>query len=162
MFTIHPMTSEDRKPVMTIFNHYVEHSFAAYPEKPLPEEFFDMMLGASNGLPALRIAKGEETVGFGMLRPWNPFPAFATTAEISYFITPEHTGKGGGRLLLQELLTCGKAQGISNVLAVISSLNDASLAFHSVNGFSRCGVFPGIGRKQGRDFDVIWMIRKLI
>ncbi|MGD0951544.1 MAG: hypothetical protein ABR985_03985 [Methanotrichaceae archaeon] len=49
--------------------------------------------------------------------------------------------------------------GIVTVLASISSLNQASLAFHKKNGFVECGRFVGIGRKMGKGFDVVWMQR---
>jgi hypothetical protein len=39
-----PLSSEDREPVMDIFNYYIENSFAAYPEKKFPYQFFDMFL----------------------------------------------------------------------------------------------------------------------
>jgi phosphinothricin acetyltransferase len=46
---------------------------------------------------------------------------------------------------------------ISSILAGISSLNSASVAFHKKRGFQECGRFQKIGRKWGQDFDVVWM-----
>ena len=48
-------------------------------------------------------------------------------------------------------------KGINNILAGISSLNSASLAFHRKRGFQERGCFQRIGRKWGQDFDVVWM-----
>ncbi len=51
--------------------------------------------------------------------------------------------------------------GVDSILAGMSSLNEAGLAFHARHGFAECGRFRGIGRKRGRDFDVVWMQRAI-
>jgi len=80
------MTDQDRESVMDIFNYYVENSFAAYPEEKLPYKAFDRFLEVSRGYPIgiIRDINGEIN-GFGMLRIHNPMPAFAETAEVTYF-----------------------------------------------------------------------------
>jgi L-amino acid N-acyltransferase YncA len=50
---------------------------------------------------------------------------------------------------------------ISSILASISSRNEGSIAFHGRLGFRECGRFEAIGRKWGKDFDVVWMQRML-
>lgn len=160
--TISPMGAEDRDRIMALFNHYVVSSFAAYPENPLPPQAFDLFLQMSAGLPTGVLRDGEGGVlGFGMLRRYNPMPAFAHTAEVSYFIAPEHTGEGLGGRLLAHLEEGGREKGITVVLAQISSLNEGSIRFHARNGFVECGRFLGVGRKHGRVFDVVWMQKTL-
>ncbi len=161
-FSIEPVTAEDGRAIIDIFNHYVENTFAAYPESKVPYEFFGLFMNMSQGYPFL-VAKDEngKVLGFGLLRPHNPMPAFSRTAEITYFLAPEHTGQGIGKAMLDRLLAEGKERGITSILANISSLNPGSLAFHRKNGFVECGRFIGIGRKKGREFDVVWMQRRI-
>lgn len=157
-FELIPLTADHREAVIDIFNNYVEHSFAAYPETPVPYAFFDLLMQMSNGFP--RVAATDErgqVVGFGMLRAYHPLPAFAQTVEISYFIAPEYTGHGIGRLMLHHFECEAIAQGFTVILASISSLNDGSIRFHQQNGFTECGRFQGIGNKHGQVFDVVWM-----
>ncbi len=161
---IEPVSTADRNAIIDIFNHYVENSFAAYPETKVPYEFFDLFLEMAEGYPFLaakdlaKDGKGE-VLGFGLLRHHNHIPAFSGVAEITYFLAPEHTGKGIGRQTLDRLLVGAKEKGIKSILASISSLNSVSLAFHKKNGFKECGRFVEIGRKWGQDFDVVWMQR---
>ncbi len=161
-FSIRSIGADDRREIMDIFNYYVENSFAAYPEKKLPYEAFDMFLQISRGYPtgAVIDEKGA-IIGFGMLRVHNAMPAFSRTAEATYFIHHEHTGKGIGKLLLESLEKGGREMGIQNILANISSLNQRSIAFHLKNGFAQCGRFKKAGRKNGRDFDTVWMQKQL-
>jgi len=161
-YSISAITNEDQKSIIDIFNHYVEHSFAAFPESPLPYEAFDIFLQMSKGLAsgALKDPSGK-LLGFGMLRPFHPMPAFSRTAEVTYFMDPDYTGKGLGKDLLRFLETTARPKGILTLLAHISSLNTASIHFHRNNGFIECGRFKRVGRKKGRVFDSVWMQKML-
>ncbi len=157
-----PIKTDDRTEVMDIFNYYIENSFAAYPDHRLPYEFFDRLLKMSRGYPTVTARTDDGIIaGFGLLRPYNPMPAFFQTAEITYFLKPGYTGMGIGKLLLEYLLEKGKHQGINAVLANISSLNEGSIRFHLNNGFSECGRFREVGRKNGRTFDVLYFQKLL-
>jgi phosphinothricin acetyltransferase len=157
-FTIQPVKDEDGKAIIDIFNHYVQNSFAAYPEKQVPYHFFELFRKMAEGYPFL-VARDEQGVllGFAMLRPYNSMPAFSGTAEISCFIAPEHIDKGMGSAMQESLLHEASNMGITTILAGISSLNSLSLAFHKKRGFVECGRFLKVGRKWGQDFDVVWM-----
>ncbi|MDX9703293.1 MAG: N-acetyltransferase family protein [Candidatus Auribacterota bacterium] len=158
------MTEKHGVSVMEIFNYYVEHGFSAYPEKSLPVEFFAKFIEMTKGYPAFVMIDEatQEIVGFCFLRPYNPFPVFKKTAEISYFIKPEYTGKGLGTIALEKLQSEAKNKGIKFILASISSRNEQSLSFHKKNGFFECGKFSSIGEKKGVAFDVIWMQKELV
>ncbi len=161
-YSIRPISSEDREAVMDIFNNYVENSFAAYPDKKLPYQAFELFLQMSNGFPSGCITdQNGKVVGFGMLRAHNPMPAFARTAEVTYFIHPDYTGKGFGKMLLDFLERGASEKNITNILANISSLNPGSVRFHQMNGFVECGRFKNIGMKNGQEFDTVWMQKKL-
>ncbi|MEW5745621.1 MAG: N-acetyltransferase family protein [Nitrospirota bacterium] len=161
-YTISPITSEDRTAIIDIFNYYVEHSFAAYPQNKLPYEAFDHFMKMCEGYPAAAVRDPQQkVVGFGLLRAHNPIDTFSETAEITYFMDPAHTGKGIGGSLLSYLEAEGRKKGIRIILAHISSLNPGSILFHRKNGFVECGRFKGVGRKNGQAFDTIWMQKML-
>lgn len=161
-YSTEPISEKDRKPIIDLFNYYVENSFAAYPETSLPYEAFDMFLQTSRGYPTAAVKDNHgNLIGFGLLRSHNPMPTFSQTAEITYFIRPEHTGKGIGKKLLEYLEEEGKKRGITNILANISSLNPGSINFHKKNGFIECGRFKSVVRKKGQLFDSVWMQKML-
>jgi len=157
-FSFGPITAADGEAVIDIFNYYIRNSFAAYPEDPVPYEFFSRFPGISEHYPSVIVKDSGGTVaGFGMLRPHNPMPAFRHTAEITYFILPDLTGKGLGSQMLAYLEREGRKRGISTILAGISSLNEGSIRFHTRHGFSECGRFEKVGVKKGVVFDTVWM-----
>ncbi len=151
---------EHQTEVMNILNYYVENSFAAYPDKKLPDAFLGDLLEMTKGYPAYAVKMGGKVVGFSFLRAYNPL-AFSETAEITYFIDKDYSGKGIGKIILDKIEGDAKNKGICNILASISSQNPHSLKFHEKNGFVECGKFPEIGEKFGTKVDVIWMIKKI-
>ncbi|MDI6853635.1 MAG: GNAT family N-acetyltransferase [Deltaproteobacteria bacterium] len=153
-----PLSEAHRGPVIDLFNHYIAHSHAAFLEAPVDYEFFSRFLEITRGYPTI-IVKDElqKVVGFAFLRPHHFAETFRRTAEITYFILPEHTRRGLGTALLEQLVKAAKGMGIDSILASVSSLNQASLNFHLRHGFKECGRFPRVGRKFGEDFDVVWM-----
>jgi phosphinothricin acetyltransferase len=157
-YSFGPLVETDGIAVIDIFNYYIRNTFAAYPEQEVPYEFFGMFLEICKNYPSVVVKDSEKNVaGFGMLRPHNPMPAFRHTAEVTCFIRHGETGKGLGTKMLVFLETEGKKQGISTILASISSLNEGSIRFHARNGFSDCGRFKKVGQKKGVVFDTVWM-----
>jgi phosphinothricin acetyltransferase len=161
-YSLEPMMSTHRNPVIDIFNYHIKNGFEAYRELPVGYDYFDYLMEKLRKYPAL-VAKTNsgDVVGFGYLRPYSLHDAFKKTAQITYFILPEHRRKGLGRAILEELIRQAQDLGVDNLLAHISSLNEGSLEFHLKNGFQECGRFMGIGKKFGKNFDVICVQRRL-
>ena len=154
---IDTVKDKDAREVIDIFNHYVKNTFAAYPEEAVLYQSYELLRRTAEGYPFL-VARDEKAVmGFAMLRPHSPFAAFSMAAEVSCFVAPEQTGKGIGSQLYHRLLHESREKGLRTILAGISSLNPKSLAFHERMGFVQCGRFLNVGRKWGKDFDVVWM-----
>ncbi len=153
-----PLSEAHRQPVIDLFNHYVSHSYAAFPEVPVNYDFFNRFLEMTHGYPAI-IAKEAlgKVVGFAFLRPYHFAETFRRTAEITYFIQPDHIRRGLGTAFLEHLVRAARSMGIDSILAAMSSRNQASLQFHLRQGFKECGRFPRVGIKFGADFDLVWM-----
>jgi phosphinothricin acetyltransferase len=160
--TFENLMPEHREAVIDIFNYFIENSFAAFPEQKVGYSFFDKFLGMTENYPFIIIREpGGKIIGFAFLRAYNFFSVFDRTADITYFILPEYSGKGIGTLVLLHLEKEAKKMNIQTFLAEISSLNGLSIRFHEKNGFTECGRFKKIGKKLGKEFDVIWMQKDL-
>ncbi|MGA1863432.1 MAG: N-acetyltransferase family protein [bacterium] len=157
-YNLEKLSDEYRKPVIDIFNYFIENSFAAFPEIRVDYDFYDKILNMSRGYPSVVVKDNiENVIGFAFLHAYHPIETFKRVAEISYFIMPEYTRKGIGKNILDRFYDNAKILKIDSILACISSLNEKSIRFHLKNGFKECGRFKNIGRKFGMDFDVIWM-----
>ena len=153
------MSERHQTGVMTIFNHYVENSTAAFPAKALPEPFYAMLMKKSEGYPAYTLIDSDNNyiVGFCQLSPYNPFSTFSEVACLTYFIAPEYTGMGLGSKCLDELEKEAKMMGIINLIAEISSENKGSISFHKKHGFEFVGELKNIGTKFNRKFNIVYM-----
>lgn len=154
------LSEEHRRPAIDILNSYMEDSFATFSETKVNYDFYDHYLRESMGYPAVAVRSDTgEIVGVAYLGAYNPSKAFRRTAEIGYYIRRDHTRRGIGRAILNQFVYDAREMGIDCILASISSLNEQSINFHLKNGFTECGRFRRIGRKFGRDFDLVWLQR---
>lgn len=156
------MKSDHADQVMDIFNYYIENTFAAYPDKKLPIDFFSTILQMTNGFPSYVLNVNGNIVGFCFIKSYSTMPIFKTTAEITYFIKSEYSGKGLGKLALQRLSKDAMGLGIERLMANVSSKNIQSISFHKKHGFVECGNFPKIGNKFNEPFDVVWFYKDII
>jgi L-amino acid N-acyltransferase YncA len=157
-YRFRPVKEGDHRALTDIFNYYIENSYAAYREKKIDTAFVEILKRIAGEYPFYTIESIEgEIAGFGMIHPYHPAETFTRVAELSYFLAPDHTGRGLGTKLLHRLTEDALQMGIDTLVASISSRNEQSLNFHKKNGFVECGRFKRIGRKWGEDFDMVWM-----
>jgi phosphinothricin acetyltransferase len=161
-YEIQPFRHADGPGILAVFNYFVEHSFAAYPVKPVGEELVERFDRLSGEYPVLTVSDERGRVlGFGLLHAFHPADSFRRTAEVGYFLHPEATGQGIGTALLNALMEAARGKGIRTLLASVSSRNDQSLAFHRTRGFVEVGRFKAIGEKLGQEFDVVYFQKDL-
>jgi L-amino acid N-acyltransferase YncA len=158
---IRSVAATDWGPITDIFNYYVTESFAAYPEQPVSDAFFRDRHQAHPEYPFVVAEREEGILGFAYLSPFHPVSTMSHTASLTYFLHPQHTGRGVGSELLEYLLREGENIGVTNFVAHISSENLGSIRFHLKHGFMECGRFVKVGFKKGRFFDMVWMQREL-
>jgi phosphinothricin acetyltransferase len=153
--TIRQAHEKDCGAVLSIFNHYAVHGFAAYADKPVRERYFTGLL--KNAYAFYVVDSPEGVLGFGFVKPFLPFSAFATTGELSYFIMPEYVNQGFGSLLLYRLIRDSRTKGISMVVAHMASWNEEGIRFHRKHGFYDAGRLKKVGKKFGEPFDILLM-----
>jgi L-amino acid N-acyltransferase YncA len=153
--TIRPMEDGDTPAIAAIFNHYVRRSFAAFPDRELDMPVIRELLEQVKAFGSFSVEIDRRVIGFGLIRPFYPFPNLMAAGEVSYFISPGYTGRGAGSRLLRVLEDRARELGMKSLIARVSSRNRRSIRFHRKNGFSPCGRIRGIGTKFGKPFDVV-------
>jgi L-amino acid N-acyltransferase YncA len=156
---VREVRDSDRDSIIAIFNYYAQTSYAAYPEMPVNGQFFGFLQQGT--LAFFVIEHHSRVVGFGLMKPVLPFPAFMTTGMLTYFIQPEFTGKGYGNRLFERLTREAEKLGMTSLVANMASKNTASIRFHTRHGFTEVGRLHNAGMKFGESFDVIWMQKEL-
>lgn len=151
---------KDLEAMLQIFNSFAQKSFAVYSDSEISIEKFRWMI--EQAVITLVLEKNNQVIGFGYISRYKPYSNFNRTGVLTYFILPEYTGAGLGTKLFNELILRGKALGITNYLANISSKNEQSLKFHEKHGFNEVGRFRNVATKFGELIDVVWVQKEII
>lgn len=161
-YCLEAIASQHREGVLDIMNYFIATSMAAFSESAVGYDFYDRLELLTRGYPtAVLSLAGGQVVGMGFLRPYHLLDSFRRTAETAYFILPGHSGQGLGAAMLAYFERGARQMGVDSLLAAISSHNLGSIRFHQRHGFVEAGRFRQIGRKHGKDFDVVWMQKRL-
>ena len=104
----------------------------------------------------------SRVLGFAYAGQFRDREAYSKTFEVSIYVGPTTQRQGAGALLLREVLTTLRDDGVREVLAVIGdSYNAASIGLHQKLGFKHVGTLTNVGEKFGRLLDVVLMQRTL-
>lgn len=153
-------TVEDAAAVAELYNPFVLDSLVSFETKPVTAA--EMAARISERLQKytwLVAVDGERLLGYAYYGEFRARAAYNGTAEATVYLAEEAKGRGLGSQLYSALMTQARAQGIRQMIGVITLPNDASEALHRRMGFEPVGVFRAIGRKFDQDADVaFWQL----
>ena len=148
---------DDAEAVADIYAPYVRDtaiSFETVP--PTAGEMRSRLTATLPRLPWLVISDDESVKGFAYASPHRARDAYRWSADVSLYLDASIHRRGHGRRVYLALLDLLAAQGYINAYAAIALPNPASVGMHEALGFTRVGVFPGVGFKNGTWWDVGW------
>ena len=100
-------------------------------------------------------------VGYALAAPFRKRPAYRYTVEHSIYVHKDYLRQGIGGCLMPALIReCAEA-GFHQMIAVVDTANQPSLALHEAFGFQRSGVLREVGFKFGHWSDSVLMQRLL-
>jgi len=111
--------------------------------------------------PWLVCVHGGEVVGYAYGGIHRERHAYQWSAEVSAYVRTDVHRAGVARALYTSLFAVLVLQGFRNAYAGITLPNEASVGLHEALGFTRVGVYHGIGYKLGVWQDVLWLERAL-
>ena len=160
--SIRPATAQDVPRILEIYAPYVETTAISFEYTvPTLEVFTQRFLSIAAKFPWLVWEEDGSVLGYayGSL----PFEraAYQWSAEASIYLCPEAQGKGIGRKLYTALEDILRQQGYRKVYAIITTANEASVAFHEAVGYHHTATFPDCGYKFGTWYGTIWMEKDL-
>jgi L-amino acid N-acyltransferase YncA len=82
--------------------------------------------------------------------------AYRWTAEVAAYVATNVQRRGLGRALYTTLISILRLQGFFKAIAGITVPNLPSIGLHESVGFTKAGVFPAVGHKDGQWLDVGW------
>ncbi|MBR2937851.1 MAG: N-acetyltransferase [Oscillospiraceae bacterium] len=160
--SIRRATIQDVPRILEIYGPYVENTAISFEYTvPTLENFTQRFLGITARFPWLVWEEKGMILGYayGSL----PFEraAYQWSAEASIYLCPEAWGKGIGKKLYAALEQLLQRQGYRKVYAIITTDNEASVAFHRAVGYRYTATMPDCGYKFGRWHGTVWMEKEL-
>jgi len=146
--------------ITEIYAHHVLHGTGSFEiDPPDAREMARRMADiVSRSLPYLVAESDNNIIGYAYATPYRPRFAYRFTLEDSVYVHHDHSGRGVGAALLEELIRRCKDWGCRQLVAVIGdSQNKASVRVHEKLGFQHSGVLHGVGFKFNRWIDTVFM-----
>jgi L-amino acid N-acyltransferase YncA len=164
---VRPCFQQDLEFVQLIYAHHVLSGTGSFErEPPSLEEMTERWSRiVSKGWPYV-VASPQSDVsrvmGFAYATQYRDRAAYEKTFEVSVYSAPTTLRRGAGAMMLSEVLTTLRADGVREALAFIGdSYNAASIGLHSKLGFKHVGTLTNVGEKFGGALDVVIMQRTL-
>lgn len=164
---IRPCFQQDLEFVQLIYAHHVLSGTGTFEIEPPTRAQMEERWGAivSRGWPYLVASPASDlsrVLGFAFAAQYRDRAAYEKTFEVSVYVGPTTMRQGAGALLLSEVLTTLRHDGVREALAFIGdSYNAASIGLHRKLGFQHVGTLKNVGEKFGRMLDVIIMQRSI-
>jgi phosphinothricin acetyltransferase len=164
---VRPCFQQDLEFVQLIYAHHVLSGTGSFElEPPSLEEMTSRWSQiVEKGWPYVVACPASDlsrVLGFAYATQYRDRAAYAHTFEVSVYAAPTSLRQGAGALMLSEVLTTLRADGVREALAFIGdSYNAASIALHRKLGFKHVGTLTHVGEKFGRALDVVIMQRTL-
>lgn len=111
--------------------------------------------------PIFVVERGQKIVGWGSLSPFHTRPAYRQSGEFSIYVASEYQGQGIGDALLKKCCEEAEFLGYHTLLGLITATNIASLSLAKKYGFTEAGRFREVGKKFGKNLDVVVMQKML-
>ena len=155
-------TRADGPQILEIYRPYIENTAISFEYTvPTLEEFKARFLNITKQFPWLVWEEEGKILGYayGSL----PFTraAYQWSASASIYLRQESCGKGIGKKLYAALEEMLQKQGYRRVYAIITTANEASVAFHKAVGYRHTATMENCGFKHGKWYGTIWMEKEL-
>lgn len=148
--------------ILAIYAPYVERTTYSFEYTvPTLAAFTQRFQEYTRQFPWLVWEQDGAIAGYAYASPPFHRAAYSWCAEVSIYLAPHIQGKGFGRALYRALEQLLALQGYHVVYAIITSANQASLAFHESLGYTFTAAFPNCGFKFGQWLGVTWLEKRL-
>lgn len=153
---------EDVPAMLAIYEPFVRNTpFSFECETPTVEEYSRRFTEHTAVYPWFVWEEEGKVLGFAYAGRAFERAAYAWNAEMSCYLSEEIRGRGIGRQLYTLIEDILRRQGVRKTYAVVTTANEASVAFHKALGYKEAATYYDVGFKLGKWYDVVWLEKQL-
>ena len=155
LVTIRRARLEDAASIARIYNEAILTTVATFDTEPKTVEERVQWLQSHDDRHPIFVAEVEgAVVGWASITLWSDRPAYADTAETSFYVHSAHRGRGIGRKLKESTIEEARRLGYHTLIARITEGSTESLHLNESAGYVHVGTLKEVGRKFGKLLDV--------
>jgi phosphinothricin acetyltransferase len=145
----------DLEAITAIYNEAILTTTATFDTEPkAASERLSWFHSHGERHPILVAVVDGAVAGWASLTPWSERPAYADTAETSFYVKAEHRGLGIGRALKAAIIDEARRWHFHSLIARVTEGSAESLHLNESFGFTRVGILKEVGRKFDQLLDV--------
>ncbi len=149
--TLRPVREDDAEALLSIYAPYVKETVISLETvPPTADEFRRRIREITAVYPYLAAVTDGRIVGYAYAHRFHERAAYDWTAETTVYVAHDVRGRGVGKTLYEALLDDLREMNVVRAAALVTTENEASLAFHRALGFAVDGIVPGCAYKLGR------------
>jgi len=157
---IRPARIEDIETILEIVNDAILNTTAIYDYnvRTLNKQISWFQDKQSENFPVIVATdENDKVVGFGTYGTFRIKVGYKFTVEHSVYVKDGFSGKGIGKLLLNELIRLAKNQKLHVIVGCIDAENSGSIEFHEKLGFKKAGILKECAFKFDKWLDLQFM-----
>lgn len=148
---IRPVTIDDAKVLLDIYNYYVEHTAVTFDLEPLSLKTFEEKLKRINAdYPFIVYEEEGVILGYAYGSRFRPKPAYNFVVETTVYVKQDAHGRRIGTKLYEALLELIKETNMHTAIGILTIPNAASARLHEKFGFRKIGDLEEVGLKFGK------------
>ncbi|MDN4619973.1 GNAT family N-acetyltransferase [Paenibacillus sp. PsM32] len=163
-----PIEEQHLPEVLSIYNHYVEHTTVSFHTETLSLEQMRVQImnvpthyksyviidEPSSDTESASSLSSSGIAGYILMTQHKNKQAYDVTAEVTVYLKPGQTGRGLGGKSLSFLEQAGIDSGFHVLIATVCTENVNSIALFERYGYEKCAHFREVGYKFGRRLDI--------
>lgn len=151
-------TEADLEAINYIHGYFVVNTTSTYALEPMTlEERTKWFTTRPDIHPVTVVERDGAVVAWGALGTFRYLGGYRTTVENSVYVHPDHHRQGLGSLILRDQIERARQLGLRSIVAVVDSMQSASLAAHQKHGFQEVGRMAQVARKFDEYRDAVFL-----
>ena len=147
---------QDFPVIKEIYDWYIAHSTATFHTEPILIAQLKEFIFINHPLyKSYLVFNGDELAGYCFLTYYKNRQAYNRTAEVTIYLKADYCHKGIGLKALDFLEQRAAANGLKNLIGIISGDNEGSIALFEKAGYLKCAHFRKVGEKFDKVLDVV-------